>query len=155
QDGAIGFNFNQTGQLGNNGSVNQIQKLLYDEMMQRKKLLKEAQEGDKREGKTIAGLDYKEGIQSIASSSEVGDYYQYIIDQKISVARQKSAMLPILNQTIEGSKVSIFNEAVHDKYPLLGIRFKNTSGKPLTQGPITVFDDGSYGGDTRILDIQP
>jgi hypothetical protein len=130
---------------------NANQRLLFEEMMKRK----EAQGKAREAGETIAGLNYKEGIQSIASSSEVGDYYQYIIDQKISVARQKSAMLPILNQTIEGSKVSIYNEAVHDKYPLLGLRFKNTSGKPLTQGPITVFDDGSYGGDTRILDIQP
>ena len=104
---------------------------------------------------TIAGLDFKEGIQSIASSEEVGDYYQYIIDQKISLARQKSAMLPILNQTIAGGKVSIYNEAVLAKYPLLGIRLKNTSGKPLTQGPITVYDDGSYAGDTRTLDLQP
>jgi hypothetical protein len=32
---------------------------------------------------------------------------------------------------------------------------KNTSGKPLTQGPITVYDDGAYAGDTRTLDLQP
>jgi hypothetical protein len=64
-------------------------------------------------------------------------------------------MVPILDQTIEGAKVSIFNEAVHAKYPLLGLRLKNTSGQPLTQGPITVYEDGSYAGDTRILDLQP
>ena len=37
----------------------------------------------------------------------------------------------------------------------LGIRLKNNSGKPLTQGPITVYEDGSYAGDTRTLDLQP
>ena len=71
----------------------------------------------KQKGAAIAGLNFKEGVQSIASSAEVGDYYQYVIDQKISLARQKSAMLPILNQTIDGNKVCIFNEAVHAKYP--------------------------------------
>ena len=64
-------------------------------------------------------------------------------------------MLPILNQHITGSKVSIFNENVHAKYPLLGLRLKNTSGQPLTQGPITVYEGGSYAGDARILDLQP
>jgi hypothetical protein len=128
-------------------------KLEYEEWLNRQK------QQDKKDaakiGGTVAGLNYKEGIQSVASAEEVGEYYQYIIDQKISLARQKSAMLPIVNQSIDGSKVSIYNEAVQAKFPLLGIRLKNTSGKPLTQGPITVYDDGAYAGDTRILDLQP
>jgi hypothetical protein len=37
----------------------------------------------------------------------------------------------------------------------LGLKIKNTSGQPLTQGPITVYDGGVFGGDTRILDLQP
>src|SRR5205085_3981957 len=44
---------------------------------------------------------------------------------------------------------------VHTKYPLLGLRLKNTSGQPLTQGPITVYEGGAYAGDTRVLDLQP
>ena len=123
--------------------------------MNRVKENQRQQQAALQKGSTIAGLNYKEGIQSVASAEEVGDYYQYVIDQKISLARQKSAMLPILNQTIDGAKVSIFNEAIHAKFPLLGLRLKNTSGKPLTQGPITVYDDGAYAGDTRILDLQP
>ena len=44
---------------------------------------------------------------------------------------------------------------VHAKFPLLGLKFKNTTGLHLMQGPITVFEDGSYAGDARILDLQP
>src|SRR5262249_28803272 len=36
-----------------------------------------------------------------------------------------------------------------------GLRFKNTSGQPLTQGPVTVFEEGSYAGDARMPDLQP
>ena len=100
-------------------------------------------------------MNFKEGIQSVASAEEVGDYYQYVLDQKISLSRQKSAMLPILDQVIDGAKISIYNEATHAKFPLLGLRLKNTSGQPLTQGPITVYDTNTYAGDTRILDLQP
>ncbi|MBI3821910.1 MAG: DUF4139 domain-containing protein [Planctomycetes bacterium] len=111
-------------------------------------------EDAKKVGQAITGFNFKEGIQSVATADEVGDYFQYTIDQKITLPRQKSAMLPILNQTIEGSKFSIFNESVHNKYPLLGLKLKNSTGQPLTQGPITVYD-GVFGGDTRILDLQP
>jgi hypothetical protein len=131
------------------------QKLNYDDYINRRKEAQKARQEAQVKGASIAGLNYKEGIQSVASAEDVGDYYQYVIDQKITLARQKSAMLPILNQTIDGAKVSIFNEGVHTKFPLLGLRLKNTSGKPLTQGPITVYDDGAYAGDTRVLDLQP
>jgi hypothetical protein len=64
-------------------------------------------------------------------------------------------MLPIVNQKVEGTKVSIYNQATHAKFPLLGLKFKNTSGLHLMQGPITVFEGSSYAGDARILDLQP
>ncbi len=130
-------------------------KLTYDEL-QRRRQEQVALKGEaKKAGAAITGFNFKEGIQSVATAAEIGDYYQYAIDQKISLPRQKSAMLPILDQTIEGQKFSIYNEAVHAKYPLLGLRLKNTSGQPLTQGPITVYDGNVFSGDTRILDLQP
>ena len=36
-----------------------------------------------------------------------------------------------------------------------GLKFKNTSGAHLNQGPITVFEGSVYAGDTRVLDVQP
>ena len=135
--------------------LNTQQRLTYEELQRRRQEQKEMAQKAKKAGSAIAGLNFKEGITSVASAEEVGDYFQYILDQKISLPRQKSAMVPILDQTIEGAKVSIFNEAVQAKYPLLGLRLKNTSGQPLTQGPITVYEEGAYAGDTRILDVQP
>ena len=64
-------------------------------------------------------------------------------------------MLPIVNKEIEGSRVSIYNESTLAKFPLLGFKFKNTTGLHLMQGPITIFEDSSYAGDARILDLQP
>src|SRR5258708_14719433 len=77
------------------------------------------------------------------------------MDHPVSLSRQKSALLPIVGKDIEGTKVSIYNERVQTKHPLLGLRFKNTSGAHLNQGPITVFEGSVYAGDTRVLDVQP
>jgi len=78
-----------------------------------------------------------------------------VIDRPVDLARQKSALLPIVNKDVEGKRVSIYNQAVQAKHPLLGLKFKNTTGMPLTQGPITVFEGSVYAGDTRVLDLQP
>lgn len=136
-------------------SNNDNNRLTYEQLMQRRQQGNNKREEAKKAGSNIAGMNFKEGIASVANAEEVGDYYRYLIDQKISLPRQKSAMLPILDRTIEGTKVSIYNEAVQAKFPLLGLKLKNTSGQPLTQGPITVYDDSNYAGDTRVMDLQP
>jgi hypothetical protein len=100
-------------------------------------------------------MDLGASAKSVASASSLGDYFQYVIDRPVELARQKSALLPIVNKDVEGKRVSIYNPGVHAKHPLLGLKFKNTTGMPLTQGPITVFEGSVYAGDTRVLDLQP
>jgi hypothetical protein len=89
-------------------------------------------------------------VQSVAQGGDVGELFQYRIATPVTLGRQKSAMLPIVNDSVEGEKVSIYNGAVHAKHPLNGLRLKNTTDLHLMQGPITVFDDGAYAGDAQI-----
>jgi hypothetical protein len=96
-----------------------------------------------------------QGVASAASAGKLGDFFQYTVDKPVTLPRQKSALLPIVNKEVEGTRVSIYNERTQPKYPLLGLRFKNTSGLHLMQGPITVFEGASYAGDARILDLEP
>jgi hypothetical protein len=93
--------------------------------------------------------------RSAATASALGDYFQYVVDHPVSISRQKSAMLPIIGKDVEAKRVSIYNPAVQPKHPLLGLRFKNTTGAHLAQGPITVFEGSSYAGDSRVLGVQP
>jgi hypothetical protein len=106
-----------------------------------------------REGKER--LDLSRSVSSMASAAKLGDSFQYVIDHPVTLPRQKSALLPIVNKEVEGTRVSIYNEGTQAKFPLLGLKFKNTSGLHLMQGPITVFEGAAYAGDARILDLQP
>ena len=101
------------------------------------------------------GMNLGEGVRSMAEAGEVGELFRYQIDTPVALARQRSAMLPIVNADVEGEKLSIYNEAVQQKHPLNGIRLKNATEVHLMQGPITVFDGGAYAGDARIEDIPP
>jgi hypothetical protein len=94
-------------------------------------------------------------VQSAATATKLGDYFQYLIDHPVNLARQKSALLPVVGSDVEAARVSIYNPAVHPKHPLLGLKFKNTTGANLAQGPITVIEGSTYAGDARILDVQP
>ena len=95
------------------------------------------------------------GVGSVATATKLGDFFQYAIDKPVTLPRQKSALLPIVNKDVEGTRCSIYNERTQAKFPLLGLKFKNTSGLHLMQGPITVFEGSNYAGDARILDVEP
>jgi hypothetical protein len=108
-----------------------------------------------RLGEAAVPMDLRQGVQSAASAQQLGDSFEYVLDEPVSLPRQKSALLPIVNKEVDGQRVSIYNQNTHPKFPLLGLRFKNTSGLHLMQGPITVFEGSAYAGDSRVLDLQP
>jgi hypothetical protein len=100
-------------------------------------------------------LDLQQGVASVAGAEDVGELFRYVIQTPVSLPRQQSAMLPIVNDSVKGEKVSIYNPEVHGKHPLNGLKMTNSTDLHLMQGPITVFDGGEYAGDARIDDLQP
>ena len=95
------------------------------------------------------------GVTSMAMAEDKGELFEYRIDQPVTLAKNQSALLPIIGQTLQGQKVSLYNQSVNAKHPLNGYRLKNTSSLHLMQGPITLFDSGTYAGDARIEDLPP
>ena len=101
------------------------------------------------------GLDLTQGVTTGASGLQAGELFEYAIKTPVTLARQRSALLPIVGEEIRGEKLSIYNASVQPKHPLVGFRLKNSTALHLMQGPITVFDAGAYAGDARIEDLAP
>ena len=101
-------------------------------------------------------FNFSESVSTLGDASKVGELFQYTVGS-VSLPRQTSAMIPIINDPVEVEKLSIYNESVLAKYPLNGARLKNTTEdkKHLLQGPVTVFDEGRYAGDARLDDVPP
>ena len=113
--------------------------------------------GGKRGKSSFAdiAMDMTASVQSLAQAGDVGELFQYEIETPVTLDRQKSAMLPIVNAAVKGKKVSIYNVQVHGKHPLNGLQLTNSTDLHLMQGPVTVFDGGAYAGDARIQDLPP
>ena len=97
----------------------------------------------------------EEGVAPTAMAEDKGELFEYRIDQPVNLAKHTSALLPIIGQTLQGQKVSLYNQNVNVKHPMTGYRLKNTSALHLMQGPITLFESGTYAGDARIEDLPP
>jgi hypothetical protein len=98
--------------------------------------------------------DLSSSVASLASASKVGELFQYTVPN-VSLPRQRSAMIPIVTDDVDVERLSIYNPAVMPRNPLYGARVKNTTGKHLLQGPITVLEGASYAGDARIDNVPP
>jgi hypothetical protein len=101
-----------------------------------------------------ASIDPTLSVVSAASASGLGELFQYTVGN-VTIGRQQSAMIPIVTDDLDATKVSIYNQNVLADHPLNGVRFKNTTGKHLLQGPVTVIEAGSYAGDAQIDDVPP
>lgn len=95
------------------------------------------------------------GVRSVAEAADAGELFQYAIQMPVSIGRQQSAMLPIVNENVSGEKVSIYSPRTHARHPLNGLRFKNSTSLSLMQGPVTLFEDGVYAGDAKLPDLKP
>ncbi|MGH9855647.1 MAG: hypothetical protein ACREBD_37915, partial [Blastocatellia bacterium] len=51
------------------------------------------------------------GVDAAATGSEVGELFEYRVEQPVTVRRDRSALIPILQTKMEGERVSVYNEA--------------------------------------------
>jgi len=90
------------------------------------------------------------GVESAATGGEVGELFEYRVEQPVTVRRDRSALIPILQTKMEGERVSVYNEASRRDRPMHGVRLKNTSALTLEGGSLTVIDGDAYAGEALI-----
>ncbi len=95
------------------------------------------------------------GVEAAAQGEEVGELFEYRIEQPVTVRKDRSALIPILQTKMEGERVSLFNEATRRDRPMNGIRLKNTSKLTLEGGALTVLDGDAYAGEALIERLKP
>lgn len=95
------------------------------------------------------------GVEVETTGNEIGDLFEYHIDQPVTVLRDRSALIPILQTQMEGERVSIFNEQARQHRPLSGLLLKNTSPLTLEDGSLTVVDGDAYAGEALMERLKP
>jgi chaperonin cofactor prefoldin len=92
-------------------------------------------------------------IVASASAGELGELFEYRIAQPVTIRRDESAMLPFLQQPIDGRKLLIYSEH-NSQHPTNAAELTNSTAKTLDGGPITVYDGGAYGGEALMETLK-
>lgn len=89
-----------------------------------------------------------------AAASSLGDLFEYRIREPITLKKNQSALVPIVNAEIEAEKVSLWNQAPGSGRPLRALWLKNTTALTLDGGSMIVVDGSAFAGEGLIESLK-
>ncbi|MBS1797147.1 MAG: hypothetical protein JSS81_25190 [Acidobacteria bacterium] len=92
-------------------------------------------------------LSNSNGVETNTKGEEIGDLFEYRIEQPVTVLRDRSALIPIVQTKMDGERVAVYNEAVRRDRPYSGVLLKNLTPLTLEAGSLTVIDGNAYAGE--------
>jgi hypothetical protein len=96
----------------------------------------------------VAGKQHVE-----AEGKDLGDYFEYNVKQPISIGKNQSALVPILQAHVEAERVSIWNE--ESKEIRRALWLNNSSGLTLDSGTFNILDGDTFAGEGLIETLHP
>jgi len=99
-----------------------------------------------------AGME-RQAVQAVGQ--EAGALFVYNIKEPVTIKRDRSALLPIVNARVDGERVAVYNESVRRDNPMESIRIRNTTGLTLEGGPVTVIEENTYVGEALVSTLKP
>jgi hypothetical protein len=95
------------------------------------------------------------GVETAAVGEEIGDLFEYRVEQPMTVSRDRSALIPIVQTKMEGERISIYNEDTRRDRPMSGLLLRNTTPLTLENGSMTVLDRDAYAGEALMERLKP
>lgn len=103
----------------------------------------------------LAGRGGGGSVKVETVTQKVGQLFEYKIDRPVTVLRNQSALVPIVNGEFKGGKKLLYNESKRAENPFSVVDFKNTTGLTLEGGPVTVFEGDIYAGEAMMDTVTP
>ena len=93
-------------------------------------------------------------VAAAAVGAELGELFEYKIEEPVTIRKGESAMLPFLRERIKARRLLIYDHANGSQHPLNAAELNNTSGNTMDGGAITVYDAGAYAGEALMETIK-
>jgi hypothetical protein len=90
-----------------------------------------------------------------ANGQGLGDLFEYKLKDRVTLKKNQSALVPIVQTDIEAEKVSLWNGTTGSGRPLRAIWMKNTSPLTLDGGSFNVLESEVFAGEGLLDPIKP
>ncbi|HEY1210613.1 MAG TPA: carboxypeptidase regulatory-like domain-containing protein [Terracidiphilus sp.] len=104
-----------------------------------------------RSGNVVRASDaYKEGD---VTTNAFDDFFEYALTQPVTIHKNESAMVPILQQVLPAEHVTLWSEK--EPAPLRAVWLENKSSLTLDSGSFSIFESGEFAGEGLLDPIHP
>ncbi len=90
---------------------------------------------------------------TVGESRELGDLFEYKLKDRVTIRKNQSALVPILQARIDAEKVSVWNPS--DRSVLRALWVNNTSDLTLDGGSFNVLEGDAFAGEGLMDAIKP
>ena len=108
-----------------------------------------------------AGFGYMGGVyrasdalaEGDVSTNAFDDFFQYSLTQPVTIHKNESAMVPILQENLPVEHVTLWSE--REASPLRAVWLDNNSKLTLDSGSFSIFENGEFAGEGLLDPIHP
>jgi len=104
------------------------------------------------EDKSYSELAEK-SVTTKTTTATFDDYFAYNLTEPITIRKNESAMVPILQTKIDAERVTLWS--AKQPTPLRALWITNTSDLTLDRGSFSIVEDGNFGGEGLLDPIHP
>jgi len=87
------------------------------------------------------------------STNAFDDFFEYALTAPVTIHKNESAMVPILQQDLPAEHVTLWSEK--EPTPLRAVWLENTSKLTLDSGSFSIFESGEFAGEGLLDPIHP
>ncbi len=87
------------------------------------------------------------------STNAFDDFFEYALTQPVTIKKNESAMVPILQQELPAEHVTLWSE--NESTPLRAVWLENKSKLTLDSGSFSIFESGEFAGEGLLDPIHP
>ena len=91
--------------------------------------------------------------QENVSTNAFDDFFEYALAQPVTIHKNESAMVPILQQELPAEHVTLWSE--REAQPLRAVWLENKSNLTLDSGSFSIFESGEFAGEGLLDPIHP
>lgn len=103
-----------------------------------------------------SGGGYGSGtFQPAAVAQELGDLFEYKLKDPISIPKNRSSLVPIVQAEIAAEKISLWNDTAGVPRPQRALWLTNSSGNTLDGGSFSVMEEETFAGEGIFDPIRP
>lgn len=99
--------------------------------------------------------DAQEESEPAAKGNALGDLFEYKLKERVTIRKNQSALVPILQTEVAAEKVSLWSESLGVARPLRALWLSNVSQLTLDSGSFNVLDSNTFAGEGLLEAIKP